>query len=267
MGAISSRINTLCGDGVAKSEFEATRWFRKAAAQGHPGALIDMSCHCLEGIGCKRDVAESRKYAEKAMLLRASLVDAVKEGLAGVALDYIETESTDMIEAAKTILIPLARDGLRLAQYNLGVCFYNTGQYGDAKPWHMAAALQEDRRAAFYAMECCGMLEEHSQQRFWLSIASKWESLTDVPEYKADRIATMDHASDRMRRLRDECGGCGAALDGKVRKICKGCKTYCYCDRNCQKLHWNRLEGGHRADCLEVLDLKKKFKQMEKREG
>ena len=255
------------GNGVAKSEFEATRWFRKAAAQGHPDALVAMSWHCFDGIGCKRNMAESRKYAEQALLLCASMIAVSKRNLALVAVDYIETHSTDMIEAAKTILLPLASDGLRLAQYNLGVCFYNTGQYGDAKPWLTAAALQEDDRAAFSAVECCGMLEEHSQQRFWLCIASKWKSLTDVPEYKAARIATMDHASERMRRLRDECGGCGAKLDGKMRKICKGCKTYCYCDHHCQKLHWNRLEGGHRADCLEVLDLKRKFKQMEKREG
>ena len=36
------------GDGVAKSEFEATRWFRKAAAQGHPDALVDYELALLE---------------------------------------------------------------------------------------------------------------------------------------------------------------------------------------------------------------------------
>ena len=212
-------------------------------------------------------MAESRKYAERAMLLRRSLAGVTKRDLVSVAMDYIETDSTDMIEAAKTILIPLASDGVSLAQYNLGVYFYNTDEYGDAKPWLTAAALQEDHKAAFFAMECCHMLGEHPQQRFWLSIASKCELLADSPNVRllASQLWIMQVSACVV--LRDECGGCGAKLDGKMRKICKGCKTYCYCDHNCQKLHWNRLEGGHRADCLEVLDLKKKFKQMKKREG
>ena len=255
------------GNGVAKSEFEATRWFRKAAAQGHPDALVAMSWHCFDGIGCKRNMVESRKYAERAMLLRASLTDASKQNLALVAAKYIETHSTDMMEAGKAILIPLATDGVSLAQYALGVYFYNRDEYGDAKPWLTAAALQGDHRSAFYAADCCRELREHPQQRFWFIISSKCQPLfADDTELETAYMELVDLVSNHMCRLRDKCGGCGAVLDGKTRKICKGCETYCYCDRTCQKLHWNRPKGGHRADCLEVFDLKKKVEQKEERE-
>ena len=45
------------------------------------------------------------------------------------------------------------------------------------------------------------------------------------------------------------CGGCGVNLKGKPRKICKGCFTQPYCDRDCQKRHWNRKKLSHRDEC------------------
>ena len=48
------------------------------------------------------------------------------------------------------------------------------------------------------------------------------------------------------------CGGCGAVLSGKPRKICKGCLTQTYCDRSCQKIHWNKKEASHREECEQL---------------
>ena len=45
------------------------------------------------------------------------------------------------------------------------------------------------------------------------------------------------------------CGGCSAVLSGKPRKVCKDCRSRCYCDRSCQKRHWNRKRASHREEC------------------
>ena len=37
-----------------------------------------------------------------------------------------------------------------------------------------------------------------------------------------------------------------------MRKMCRRCRTYCYCSRECQELDWNRAIYGHREECMEV---------------
>ena len=66
-----------------------------------------------------------------------------------------------------------------------------------------------------------------------------------------------------FRDVRDSCGGCGAEFDGKDRKYCRECRTFCYCSRDCQKLHWNCKKNGHREDCLGLKELKKQMMEVE----
>ena len=52
-----------------------------------------------------------------------------------------------------------------------------------------------------------------------------------------------------LREMQDSCGGCGTILSGDRRKYCRCCLTYCYCNEDCQKKHW---DDGHREECKEV---------------
>ena len=56
-----------------------------------------------------------------------------------------------------------------------------------------------------------------------------------------------------LREIRNACGGCGVSLEGERRQYCRGCRAYCYCSRECQKLHWSRADNGHREECKEVM--------------
>jgi hypothetical protein len=83
----------------------------------------------------------------------------------------------------------------------------------------------------------------------------------------ADRKSVLDIIvlfRTGLRKIRNKCGGCGAILEGDMRKKCGGCKTFCYCSRECQKLHWNRSKNGHRDECKEVMELKRKVKDARK---
>ena len=121
--------------------------------------------------------------------------------------------------------------------------------------------------SALFASDSYIRTEHYALSKLWLSVACKTSSgfhsnmmvdddgtVKPVPWSSPELKECRDQIRTELREIRDSCGGCGAALEGDTRQYCRGCKAFCYCSRECQKMHWNRADGGHRAECKEAQD-------------
>ena len=244
------------GEIVAQSDYEAKRWCEKAAKQG-PDATYCLGVYYQRGCaGCSINLSKARELFEKAMVLDSNLVDECRWRLVGIAIAYNKLNTTDGANEAKSILMPLADDGVAMAQYTLGASFMMVKDFSNAKRWFAAAALQGIKNAATDALVCCEDPADMPEANFWFKIISEPGMM---PENLKARII-LGGIYRNLRQLRDHCGGCGTALEGERRHYCRQCRTYCYCNRECQKLHWNRA-GGHRRECMEVQSLKEKWEE------
>ena len=111
------------------------------------------------------------------------------------------------------------------------------------------------------AMVCKWHVGDYAQSRFFASKLKISSMGIEEPEMKREAIELVILYQRSFRQLRDSCGGCGVTFEGKARKFCRGCRTFCYCSRECQTMHWNRKKGGHREDCLGLVELKKKLRE------
>ena len=248
---------------TTRSPYDAVRWYRKAAARGHPEAMINLSVSCCLGEGCSRDLAEARAWIEKAFICgRDFIEDGVINQLALVGLDY--EEKGDM-EEARSILSTISEIGVDKAttgetQFNIGCLHRNSSQcLGDvssALVMFTKSALQCYNDARFGAMKCCVELDRHAEAKLWLSVAS------DGGENFCSNY--LQSVKQRALDLRKTCAVCSAPLSTATRKLCKGCKTYCYCSKVCQKIHWDRSEDGHREECKHVMELKEQLANIQK---
>ena len=278
------------GDDIRQSLSEALHWNRQAAKRGHPTAMTVLGkCSLSGGLGCPVDLRQAQEYFEAG--LKASKAsysycyEDCQEGLVEVAKRHYEAEA---FEKARAILLPLAEEGLGEAQVLLGHVLLDceggvTGgisyseahkKYSAALPWFSSAAFAlEDEKAAvgnaeYGAMCCCQFLHKHAQAKFWARIVKKNLRHPEVEdESRVERVKGLVCLQRELRALRDICGGCGAEFEGKERKFCRACRAYCYCSRECQKMHWNRKEGGHREDCKGASELKQKMKEKKKEEA
>jgi TPR repeat protein len=134
------------GQGVAKDEVEAVKWYRKAAEQNVAEAQYYLgNCYGL-GLGVAKDHAEAVKWFRKA----AEQNVARAQHNLGVAYDNGEGVAKDKVAAVKWYR-KAAEQNYAPAQYNLGVS-YSFGQgvakdYVEAVKWTRKAAEQNVARA------------------------------------------------------------------------------------------------------------------------
>ena len=273
------------GDGVRRSLSEDLHWNRQAAKRGHPTAMTILGVWFLHGTAVAVDLRQAQEYFEAGLeASKTSSADCYKscqEGLFEIAECHFKAEA---FEKAKAILFPLAEEGLSEAQVLLGHVLLDCEEglsyrevqnnCSSALPWFSSAAFAlEGEKSALGnaehgAMCCCQFLHKHAQAKFWARIVKKTLRHPRMNgEARIARVKKLVDIQRKLRAVRDVCGGCGAEFEGKERKFCRACRAYCYCSRECQKMHWNRKEGGHREDCKGTSELKQKMKEKKKAEA
>jgi len=165
------------------------------------------------------------------------------------------------------ILLPLAKERMSPeAQFRLGQICLSEGQTSAAYGWFCLSALTDIQNgdghgsASINAFICTNHSGNLAHMRYW-SRSAKAVDLPQGLENRRNYVHVMVRSQRLLREVRDSCGGCGAEFEGKERKFCSGCRAYCYCSRDCQKMHWNRKENGHREDCKGLTELKQKMKE------
>ena len=246
----------------------ASLWIMKAAANGHPEAFLRLSELCRGEGRDPLDLLAAQAFVKKARSLHPDLALRSNEIFAGVAEDFLENgaveEATGILSDIANEVDPNALDGslcykiirssCRIEQYQLA------GDMSARSFCHGAVEL------AFLASGCYTLSEHYALSKLWLSVVCKTKSGLTIE--KTDGTSGQvswsclklrrDWIRSKLREIRDSCGGCDAALEGDTRKWCRGCKAFCYCSRECQKLHWNRVDGGHRTECKEAQDQARK---------
>ena len=212
--------------------------------------------------------------------------------LVGIAECYLYNGIVDTLEGAKKaldILVPLTgmdpenTDANIQARHQLAYALSREGDLRASYGWYCSTVLSAaasprenimgtlgesiSATSTYNAMICCGAdrLSPTAQRIFWARLAQK-ECVTVKlnADKRLERAQKIVETLQAARKLRDICGGCGAEFEGKERKFCRGCKAFCYCSRECQKMHWNRKKDGHREDCKGAMELKRKMKEARK---
>ena len=240
---------------LANAPTGSFNWLRKAASAGHPYAFEEFAILFLGGKGINCDLRLARSFAEKARSFDPGLRLRCNKRLLDVADAYIE--SGEKIEAngiLLSIMGELDPDGLD-AVLCCGVASRLPNSFFSAEMYARSfcyARIESAIRASYDFHR----LGEFTLSKLWLDVACKTKTLFEISQARNGAAAvrahyekTRDYIRSDLREMRNSCGGCGGALSGERRKYCRCCRTYCYCNEDCQKKHWN---NGHREECKQV---------------
>ena len=261
-----------------ESLVEARKWYRKAAEEGgHPLAFAYLSNLCRQGLGGSGpDPEKAREFVKKGIeilfLMDGGLSPAesvfAPRCLAGLVtfanLAGIKTVNRlDLIELF-ALIAELAKKGLRGGAYVLVVDHLLKREDSVALDLARKAAVQAGAPPlspgvpARLAADCCQMLGRIVEGLFWAKQAALAGGWTKNEKEHAET------AHSDLCEMRKSCSTCGISLNSSNRKLCAGCKISCYCSRDCQKMHWNRPDDGHRDECKTIM---KMVEEMEKNKG
>ena len=245
-------------------EEEAASWYKRAASRGHPEAFLGLSDLYKEGRGCPFDLKLAQAYAKKARALHPFLGLRCNQALVRIAKEHVDNGS---VEEALAILLEIANETDTSALKgnlcdNVAMLFYELEEFQFAANMLTDAFCLGQVKAALCASAQYFMSEKYTLCKLWLSIACQTkhdyvnivlaDDGTKTTRSWSDDTGCRDEIRTELRQNRNSCGGCGAALQGDMRKYCRGCKAHCYCSRECQKLHWNRKKDSHRDECKEA---------------
>ena len=239
---------------------EAFKWYVQSAEKGNFDAFLSLSELYRRGDEVPRDLKLSEAYARKARSLNRDCGLSSNRCLLSNALAYIGVKD---FECANAILRGIAKETDESALDEdligrLAARLWNAGEHQLSAEMYVRAFCYygyiESAYSASYMFHRSG---KQALSKLWLDVACKTKSLYKSvaievtgeiktwPDYDKDR----ERIRSDLRELRNSCGGCRTALAGDRRKYCRCCRTYCYCNEDCQKKHW---DGGHRDECREV---------------
>ena len=259
------------GHGVPESSADAIRWWEKASKKGHPVAAINVELKYLRGRGIRQNLDKALQHFQA--VLSSGFSSSGEQGCAGlcnIAEMYVIQNNLAGRIKAKSILLPLLDSDFVLPDVHwwLGTIYHSERTFQDAYNHYFQFAIASEDEYAMVPLNatiCKEALGDLAQARFWagrVKIADM--SFSSADERKEALVDLLDFRR-QFRELRDTCGGCGAEFEGKERKFCRDCRTFCYCSRDCQKMHWNRKNDGHREDCKAATELKKEMKEASRR--
>ena len=256
-------------DSLRPSDTETFRWAEKSAKKGHPDAMCSIGFCYMHGRGVREKSARAQHWFESALEAGVHPRKCVK-ALSEMATNYLGLGTSEGDTKGKTLLLSLTAEGpdpiLQRAFTLLGMVHEREGSQTLAYESFTSAALSSTKMkstavAVHKAMTCALELGKIIEAKYWMAKVTISEVSFVSLESKKNAVSELINFRRKLRQMRDTCGGCGVTFDGQQRKFCRGCHTFCYCSRECQKLHWNRKNGGHREDCKGSAELKRRMKE------